>query len=113
YHFAAFLSGSDREDFHARSSLLEHSHVAIDLVRIGQLAGCASDVAEDRLWSRHGGRGGQIVDQRRGEKLLGGVFGYFLRVLLVDRLSRVAARLQGEGGCAVSVLSGYNGRGYD
>ena len=97
-HLAAFFGLADAEDLHARAGLLQHPHVAVDFVRVGQNPRRAGDVAKHGLRSRHGLRGRQIIGQRRIEEGLGSVLADFLRVLLVDRLVGVAARLKRNGG---------------
>ena len=76
-----------------RHRLGQQAHVVVDLVRIRQLGRRARDVAERGHWCRHALGSRHVVDERREEKRLGGVFLDLLRVRRVERLLRIATGL--------------------
>ena len=101
-HLPAFFGFPDRVHLHPRARLLDHPEVLIDLVRVGEFAWRAGDVAKHDLRRRHRFRGRKIVDERRGEERLRRVFLELLGIGLVHRLFRVAdvgigGRLHGAG----------------
>ncbi len=92
-HLAPFFRRADRDDLDARARLLEAAHVVVHLGRVRQPSWRAGDVAEHGGRRRHRLRGGQVIDQRRREEGLRRVLPDLLRVVLVDRLLRVAGVL--------------------
>ena len=91
-HLAAFFRRSDGEDLRARAGLLQHAHVAIHIFRVGQDAGRASYITEDRFRRRHHFRRRQIVHQRRREIRLRRVLVDLLGVRRVHGLIGIACR---------------------
>jgi hypothetical protein len=94
-HLAPLFAHPDRVDPHAGRRLREQPHVVVHFPGVRQLAGSAGDVTERRLRRRHGLRRREVVDDGRQEERLGRVLLDLARVLLVDRLIRIAARLRG------------------
>ena len=63
-HLAALFGRADRENLHARAGFLQHPHVFVDILRIGQNSRRASHVAKHRFRRGHVLRCRQIVHQR-------------------------------------------------
>ena len=92
-HLASFLGRPDGVDLDARRRFLEQPHVVVHFFRVRQLPFRPGDVAQDGHRRRHGLRRRHVIHERRQEERLGRVLLDLLRVLLVDRLLRIAARL--------------------
>ena len=90
-HLASLFGRPDRENFHARTGLLQHAHVFVYIPRIRQNSRRASHIAKHRFRRGHVLRCRQIVHQRRSEKRLRRVLLHFRCVSLVHWLLRISA----------------------
>ena len=89
-HLAALFGVADGEDFDARTAGLKQAEVFVDIFSVGQHVWRSGYVAEHFDRRGHGLRGGQVIDQRRGEGRIGGVLVHQVGVALVDGLRGVA-----------------------
>gem|GEM_PF-6641918 len=96
-HLASFFRSANRVHPHSRARFGEHPHVGVDLLRVGKIVARARYVAQNCFRSRDGRRGRQIINERRQEKGLRGVFADFPGVFLVDRLIGIAPRSRNRG----------------
>ena len=101
HHVAAFFALADRPVLEARRGLRQRLVVALDVLRVGQLAGRAGNAPEELQRRRHLVAGRHVVDQFRADSRVLRVLLDQLRVRLVDLLGGrglLGLQRQGHGG---------------